>query len=316
MKKILSYMLVGAALLCLGCNGEDDLTPQVDTSSIYEKYIVENATRSSADSTIYEWYKKYNTAFIYNFTDDDIRWMWASKLAIRYTPFDIERTDMILKQLNLIKTSFLDKYDEDFLRKNLPYKVFLVKDLQSMEGSLSYSYVSAMTNNQDAILVAYLQSTGRAYSASTLETDLGNCFGMFFYNRLEVKPTKFINSRVKLNYNLVTTPQDPNIEEELKIRPNFSNTDHYAMVCGFVKAYLPTHVKEPTEVQDFTDYLTFITQNKGSYIRQRTQFYKRVAKRGTYFIEYYRDALGQDLIAMQNAKFPDDPVTMADFNFQ
>ena len=83
----------------------------------------------------------------------------------------------------------------------------------------------------------------------------------------------------------MTTPDDPKIEEELKIKPDFTNSYHDANVCGFVKAYLPTRVKEPTEKEDFTDYLWFITQNKGSWIRQRTQFYKRLAQRGSYFIE-------------------------------
>lgn len=315
MKKIFLTAVALATLLLAGCS-EDELTPQVDTTSAYEKYIVENATRTPADSLIYEWFKQYNTAFVYHIDDKDIRWLWSSKFSLIYTPFDPEREkdmEMLLKHLKLIKQSFLDKYEEGFLRQNLPYKIFLLKDLQTAQTSLKYNYVAAATNNQDAMIIAYLQSTGRAYSAPVLESELSNLFGAFFYQRLPVKPMKFINSRVRVKYTLVTVPEDPAIEEELKIKPDFENEDHEANVCGFVKGYLPTHVQAPGEQQDFTDFLWFITQNRGSWIRQRTQFYKRLAQRGRYFIDFYREQLNQDLIELQNKKFPNDRVTYEDF---
>ncbi|MBR1469618.1 MAG: hypothetical protein IJ605_05870 [Prevotella sp.] len=319
MKKILFSSLAVLALMLNGC-GEDDLVPQVDTSNEYEKYIIENKDRTPADSTIYEWYRQYNTYFIYHFRDEDIKWQWAGKMMLDYSAFDPEKeSDMkaLVRHLNLIKQSFLEKYDESFLRKCLPYKIFLIKNLQQFAGgSLSWAYYPCISNGQDAMMVAYLQSNGRAYSTATMESEMSNVFGKFFYSKLDVKPVKFINSRVKVNYTLVTTPQDPNIEAELAIKPDFSNAQHYANVCGFVKAYLPTFVKEPTEEEDFADYLWFITQNRGSWIRQRTQFYKRLAQRGTYFIEFYKEQMGQDLIESQNNRFPEDPVSIDDFKFQ
>lgn len=315
MKKILFSSLAILALMLNGC-GEDELVSQVDTSNEYEQFIVENKDRSKADSTIYEWYKKYNTYFIYHFRDKDIRWQWAGKMSLEYTPFDPTREkdmEMLLKHLNLIKQSFLDKYEEEFLAQNLPYKIFLLKDLQTKRTSLSYSYVAAATNSQDAIMVAYLQSTGRAYSAPVLESELSNLFGAFFYQRLDVKPVKFISSRVRVKYTLVTVPEDPEIEAEFAVKPDFDNEYHQANVCGFVKAYLPTLVQAPDEVQDFTDFLWFITQNRGSWIRLRTQFYKRLAQRGRYFIDFYREQLNQDLIELQRKKYPNDPVNYEDF---
>lgn len=316
MKKIMFSTVVLMALMLMSC-GEEELVPSVDTSNEYEQYILANKDRSKADSTIYEWYKKYNTYFIYSFRARDIEWQWAGKMMLQYTPYDPERErdlEVLLRHLDLIKQSFLEKYEEGFLRQAMPYKIFLIKDLQGWGiTALDWVYYAALTNNQDAMMLSYLQSNGRAYSATAMESEIGSVFGSFFYDKLDVKPVKFINSRVKVKYNLVTTPEDPKIEEELSVRPSFTNSYHHANVCGFVKAYLPTHVKEPTEVQDFTDYLWFITQNKGSWIRQRTQFYKRLARRGQYFIEFYKEHLNQDLIAQQNEKYPDDPVRIEDF---
>ena len=311
--------MVLLSLMLTGC-GEEELTPQVDTSNEYEEFILANRTRTSTDSLIYEWYKKYNTYFIYSFRDADIKWQWAGKMMLEYTAYDPEREkdmEMLKKHLMLIKESLLDNYDEEFLRECLPYKIFLIKTLDAFGiSSLSWDTYPSLTNNQDAMMIAYLQSNGRAYSKAVLESDLTNIFGAFFYDKLDVKPLKFISSRVAVKYELVTVPQDPKIEEELSIKPSFSNAHHSANVCGFVKGYGPTVVKEPTQQQDFTDYLWFITQNKGSWIRQRTQFYKRLAKRGSYFIEFYRDEMGKNLIEEQNKKFPADPVRIEDFEYQ
>ena len=100
------------------------------------------------------------------------------------------------------------------------------------------------------------------------------------------------------------------------VTPVFENENHEANVCGYIIAYLPTHVQEPTEAQDYADYLTFLTKRPGSEIRQITNFYWRVAYRATLFMEFYKEAFGEDLIAIQNAAFPDDKVTLEDFNYE
>ena len=319
MKKIL-FSSIAILTLTLSSCGEDEITPKVDTSNEYEAYILENRTRTSADSLIYEWFKQYNTYFIYQFRDEDIKWQWAGKLMLEYTVYDPGRENdmnMLMRHLALVKQSFLDQYDENFLRSCLPYKIFLTRNLRGWGfSSLNWEDYACLSNSQDAIMIAYLQASGRAYSATILESELSNVFGNFFYSKLDVKPVKFINSKVRVKYGLVTVPEDPRIEEELKNKPSFSNSYHEANVCGFVKAYLPTRVQAPSEEQDFTDFLWFITQNRGSWIRQRTQFYKRLAQRGTYFIEFYKEQMKQDLIETQNKKFPNDCVTLDDFKFQ
>lgn len=319
--KRLSYLSAALfAIMLAACSSEDDLTPKVDTSNEYATYIMANKDRTPTDSLIYEWLTEYNTYIVYNFRDNDIKWQWSGKMNISYTPYDPEsESDMnlLMKHLNLVKTAFFDNYETDFLRQSLPYKLFFVKSLKgSGFDSFGEASYTALSNSQDAILIAYLQPNGRAYSQATMESEMSGIFGGFFYDKLDVKPLKFLNSRVPVNYDLVTTPADPKVEAELAIKPDFANQEHDANVCGYVKAYLPTHVRVPTEVQDFTDYLWFITQNKGSWIRQRTQFYKRLAQRGSYFIEFYQEVLGQDLIAQQNRKFPNDPVTIDDFKWQ
>lgn len=320
MKKLALYTLLSGALLFSGCATEEDITPNIDTTPEYEELLKVTESSSEIDKTIYEWYQKYNTAFLYKFEDNDFSWLWTSKFNRTYVKFDPSNEEdmaMLEKQLNYIKTKLLDMYDEETLKNALPYKVFLVKELRSTANatsSLSSTWVLAVSNGQDAMMIGYLKKTS-PFTASNFETELGSVFGGFFFNKMPIKPTKFMETRPALTAKLVTLPKDAQMKADLKIEPDFENENHDANVCGYIIGYLPTHVQEPTEAQDYADYLTFLTKRPGSEIRKITNFYWRVAYRATLFMEFYKEAFGEDLIATQNAAFPDDKVTLEDFNY-
>ena len=321
MKKFAIYALLSGALLFSGCATEDDITPNVDTTPEYEELLKVTESSSDADKKIYEWYQKYNTAFLYKFEDNDFSWLWTSKFNRTYVKFDPSNEEdmaMLDKQLGYIQTKLLDMYDEETLKNSLPYKVFLVKELRSTANAtstLSSTWVLAASNGQDAMMIGYLKKTS-PFTATNFEAELGSVFGGFFFAKMPVKPTKFMETRPTLTAKLVTLPKDAQMKEDLKIEPDFENENHDANVCGYIIGYLPTHVQEPTEAQDYADYLTFLTKRSGSEIRKITNFYWRVAYRATLFMEFYKEAFGEDLIAIQNAAFPDDKVTLEDFNYE
>ena len=320
MKKFALYTLLSGTLLFSGCATEDDITPNIDTTPEYEELLKVTESSNEADKIIYDWYQKYNTAFLYKFDDNDFSWKWTGNFQRAYTKFDPtneEDMDMLEKQLDLIKTKLLDLYDEETLKTSLPYKVFLVKELRNSANptsSLSSTWVLAVSNGQDAMAISYLKKTS-PFTASNFETELGTVFGGFFFDKMPIKPTKFLETRPNLLANLVTLPRDPQMDADLDIEPDFDNKYHEANVCGYIIGYTMTYVMAPTEAQDYADYLTFLTKNPGSEIRKITNFYWRVAYRATLFMEFYKEAFGEDLIATQNAAFPDDKVTLEDFNY-
>ena len=140
MKKFAIYALLSGALLFSGCATEDDITPNVDTTPEYEELLKVTESSSDADKKIYEWYQKYNTAFLYKFEDNDFSWLWTSKFNRTYVKFDPSNEEdmaMLDKQLGYIQTKLLDMYDEETLKNSLPYKVFLVKELRSTANATS-----------------------------------------------------------------------------------------------------------------------------------------------------------------------------------
>lgn len=93
MKKNLLYTFMAIGCLSLASCGEDDLTPSIDISPEYEANLALTKSSIHADTVIYKWYQKYNTAILYKFNDNDPTWLWSSKLTNGFKKFDISNRE-------------------------------------------------------------------------------------------------------------------------------------------------------------------------------------------------------------------------------
>lgn len=329
MKKIFYLFAMTGLLSCMmiGCS-EEELTAQIDVQPEYEQKLALNENSTHADSLIYQWYKDYGTAVLYDFEEKDFRWLWASTYNNYYEKFDMtnsEDSDALETTLYYIEKKLFAYYDSAFLAQNLPYKIFVVKELHKGY-SKSSSYENALHNSQDAMMVGYMKSESRSYSSSNFESNLATVFTEIFFDRLPQKPTAFLNSAVAVKFNLMSWPTDADINKYVNSAPYPDFLDKSVMVDRMAHiAYCVGHVHgkggstsiEPSQGQDYADMLSFVKNNTGSYIRQRTQYryYWRLAMRAGLLIDFCNTVLGEDLIAEQNANYPDDKVTLEDFNY-
>lgn len=335
MKSKIIYSVLLACGLCFGSCSEDEIEPKIDITSEYD-YLL-NLTKESihADTIIAEWYKKYDCAALYSFEEKDFRWLWAGKFNGYYELLDISQKEDSMALETMVK--YVNDYliamgDEKTLKKVLPFRIYFTKEFHE-KNDKSSSYLNVAYNEQDALMVGYLNGEDTPYAATDFEYNLNGMYIKFSYNALDPKPKKFIDSREKCKSNMVLMPENSSIqdEEEWKKYPDFLTDEngelkdpfdaqrHQGCVLGFVASVakkvgtVPAYV--PDEATDYGDYLSFITKRPGSYIRERTQYYWRMAKRGGLLIEYYKEYQGEDLIATQNANFPDDKVTLEDFSY-
>jgi hypothetical protein len=319
---ILAVALLAAVFV--GCS-DDELTPKVDTANEYEARLLQRSTETPADSTVYSWYQKYGSAFIYDFTDAEFHWQWASQITDDYVAFDMTDDEDKVKYQDFVKKideGFMQCFSDERLKTTLPYRIFLCKRLNPTASSISDKDTIATTNSQDAIIVAYEGVSGQAYSASDIGNSMTKAFALFFYSKLTVAPTEFIESRTECKYSLVTTPADDKVSAEFTTTKHISSDsstpaykNHEANVCGYIRGYLFTYVKQPTEEQDFADYFAFLACNSSAYIRKYCQTYWRIAKRATIFMNYWKENMGEDLMETHNQKYPNDPLTARDFKY-
>lgn len=333
MKRNILYAIAGMGCLSLASCG-DDITPSIDVSPEYENVLTLTENSIHADTVIYEWYKKYNTAVLYKFKDEDLTWLWSSKMSNLFKKFDItnqEDSIAVEKMVANVQTQLFANYSDDFLAGRLPYRIFLTKQLYK-NSSESSGCIVATNNNQDNMIFGYADEDGDAYSASKFKTETTTVFTKIFFESLNPQPTDFINSKTPCALNLASMPLKPGgttwrdtddaLLAEQKVYPDFVDQTsssaknlHCLQVLGYMVGGASVGVKLPTDGQDYAAYLDFITNNPGSYIRPRTQYYWRMARRATYLINYQKTYQNEDLIAKQNAKFPDDKVTMDDFSY-
>lgn len=320
-KYIFTIIYIVICLLNFSCK-ESSLSPSLDLSPEYDILLSKQASQSEVDAKIYNIYKTYHMAILYKFTQKEFEWGWASKVYKSFVPIDFskeEDQEALANMVKYIETYLLKAYPEDFLKKNLPYRIFLSKELHS-GSSIETSYINSYYNEQDAIMLGYMSSEKKSYSESKFRDNLAAEFAKIFFENLSVKPTKFFAAVPKLKWNLVSAPEDPVLQAAQKQFPDFVDKSdftqknmHSANVIGFIRGKNNT-VMRPTDAQDYADFLAFITNNPGSYIRQRTLYYPRLALRGKLFLEYILNTQKEDLIAIQNKAFPTDKLDLTDFN--
>lgn len=324
--------------------GEKDITPSVNNESEYN-YLLELTPNSTpVDRTIAEWFKKYDCAVLYKFEEKDFRWLWSERINYYYEPieFNSEEDEDYKALENMV--GYIEKYlitgkAESVLKKTLPYKIFLTKEMHQRDYKES-AYLNSIYNGQDAILLGYMQSEEKPFDEISFAANLNAVYMSLVYNALEPKPKEFVESREKCDVigknEWITMPSNPAIEDEPEwdpeVYPDFLNPDengqiptnpdsyyHNANVLGYIYSYGATPgsapLYAPDEATDYSDYYSFITNQSGSYIRARTQYYWRIAKRASLLIEYCKNK-GEDLIAIQNASVPNDPVRLEDFAYE
>lgn len=140
MKSILkSFVYIALFAALCSCAGNDDDLGSIETPDM--GYVLPQGKNAAADQVILSWYQKYNTYFLYEFTEKDFQWSLvnADKLGDEAYRFDPISPDKVLPLLEAIQKGWLDFYSDDFLKKAMPYKVLLAEDVQTQERTFDWS---------------------------------------------------------------------------------------------------------------------------------------------------------------------------------
>lgn len=137
MKNIKSTLLFGMTvygfMLCplfVSCTDDDG-----DLGIISEpepEYTLPQGGNAEADKRIMELFERYGTCFIYDFNPDDAKWSMVAGTgggSMGMSTVTPAKVDYVVKQLDWIEECFFRHYPDEFLKKNLPFKVFLASTI-------------------------------------------------------------------------------------------------------------------------------------------------------------------------------------------
>ena len=154
---ILNLLLLSILVGLYGCKkSEEVLTPSnsVDTYSVPQG-------NNAFDQTIVDYYQKYGTYLLYQFTEKDAYWTptgWKKPVPNSSGAWsvgaEVEAADpaYIPAQLSLIQSKWFSFYSDKFLKKFLPVKILLCKKVDSVYNT--YVFTPVYTANKATKKVA------------------------------------------------------------------------------------------------------------------------------------------------------------------
>ena len=166
-KRYIIGIFIGSVLFC-SCAKASALGPDV---SLERDYVLPQGKSPQADGRIVDLYEKYGSYFLYDFTLLDLNWNQVAnstsyKLALGDPAY---AGDM----LDLLDEVWLQFYPEEFLKKNLPYRIFMADTIYQVlsymdrpmecvktgDNSLAFGYMNADTKKKTATEKLALKNT-------------------------------------------------------------------------------------------------------------------------------------------------------------
>ena len=166
-KRYAIAMLIWGIFLC-SCSKDVALGPDVE---LERDYVLPQGGDPDADERIMDLYEKYGSYFLYDFTVADLNWNQVAnsmlyKLALGEPKYALD-------MLDLLDEVWLKFYPEEFLKQNLPYRVFMADTVYSVlswtdrpeicvktgDNSLAFGYMNEDLKNKTAAEKLELKNT-------------------------------------------------------------------------------------------------------------------------------------------------------------
>ncbi len=304
----IKYFMIGTVMLCgfYGCSSDNDSDFTDELAA--PEYDLKKGTPGSVDEKIYQIHEKYGTYILYSFDEKDFKRKWIGSWSTWYAPANTsDNLKYVEKIVTLLEEKVLSKYDESFIRKNFPYKVFLVDTL--CENSSSYNKRRAknvLSNGNNAIAISNVGVASDKWKQKEwqqLAIELDKAFSMFYYSSLKEKPIKFISLRFgKLFFPTVTDPENV-----------YSKYTYSCYSVGYVAGKLNGYLS-PDESLDFADFIRLMVGTEGTELKRIFSRFPIMKERAAALCGFMKSHMQTDLIATQNTNFPEDKLPLNIFD--
>ncbi len=325
MKKIYYLSAILAVCACM-VSCADDGEGIGSPLDIYNDYdLPQSGASDAANQRILNYYDKYGSFVLYDFTNKDAMWVMntgvASSGGREYiaTTGDPANVDAML---DYIEEIWLDYFPDDFLKKGgMPYKIFLADSVYMKrdwgDGNIkktAYNYYI----NGNSIIIAGLNkvSTMTEYEKSTRKAELFNAMWTYYKSNgliddpeefyagtdYTTKPTMTYGMGPDGYYQWFYTQDDLDALRNRGFIPNYSAYGYNVYSEIYVKysdAYDTwTNVAESTiKANDYNYYLAQIMKATDEEAAELLK-YPAVAKKWNFLIDHYKESVGVDLRAM------------------
>lgn len=306
MKHIIPIVLL-LVVLAFGSCGEKKLTPLEDLSG--KEYDLPEAKAGTLQYKINQIHEKYGTYVLYEFEERDFQRLWTGKWRKWYAPVKLDQggekyVEMIVDAL---ENKLLSKFDQQFVRRNFPYRVFIVDSLCSTSTFNKNRLSDFESNGTNSIAISNAGKVLDDWDESAwnnFETQLNMQFCLFYYPSLEVKPIDFL-ALAPAKFIL------PSYKDPTGTYPDYEATCYNS---GVIKGRMGTTMLKPKPEEDFAFFVQFLTGTPGSRMVDIMTRFPLVKERGMLLYKFMKENMDTDLVKTQNNNFPDDKFPISTFN--
>ena len=293
------------ALLILFAGGvaacsEDGLTPDPELSAL--PYELPRGESGSLEELIYIFHERYGTYILYDVTEVDVNTTWEDRLRYEVVPVDADAyRGCITELVSFMMDSVFASYPDEFIGELLPRRIYLVDTLEfdamlNMAVLENHSLVIAGVGEK---MMAFTDSDWNDFNMELTGMVLGNLF----------VPQEFYD--LILTDNMIGIPglyigyyeSDPEGEFE-----DFYYSIYQVGYVGATRDDMYGMFLAPSEVDDLADYLVFLMSTPGSEIEHICGRFEVVKKRARVVVRSLLEEQDLDVVAIQNANNPSDPL--------
>lgn len=226
-KRYVIGMFIGSVLFC-SCAKDSALGPDV---ALERDYVLPQGKSPQADGRIVDLYEKYGSYFLYDFTLLDLNWNQVAnstsyKLALGDPAY---AGDM----LDLLGEVWLQFYPEEFLKKNLPYRVFMADTIYQVLSYMDRPIECAKTGD-NSLAFGYMNADTKKKTAAE-KLALKNTVQMLFFDLLQVRKAVSIPEEFyKISDYSTKASSDPNDDDYARKRGFVANPQYGNEWCTYV----------------------------------------------------------------------------------
>ena len=226
-KRYVIGMFIGSVLFC-SCAKDSALGPDV---ALERDYVLPQGKSPQADGRIVDLYEKYGSYFLYDFTLLDLNWNQVAnstsyKLALGDPAY---AGDM----LDLLDEVWLQFYPEEFLKKNLPYRVFMADTIYQVLSYMDRPIECAKTGD-NSLAFGYMNADTKKKTAAE-KLALKNTVQTLFFDLLQVRKAVSIPEEFyKISDYSTKASSDPNDDDYARKRGFVANPQYGNEWCTYV----------------------------------------------------------------------------------
>ena len=298
------------ALITLFASGivacsEDDVTLDPELSAL--PYDLPRGEEGALEELIYTFHERYGSYVIYDVTEVELNSTWENRLYNEIVPVDADTyRDCMGELVAFMMDSVFASYPDEFIGELLPRRIYLVDTLKQNNNMLNMT-----TLENHSLVISRVGEEMAAFTESDWE-DLNMELTGAVLGNLTV-PQEFYDLIVYDNLSLgilgfyMTDPEG-----------EFDDYHYGIYSCGLLTsgmrddAYGMFYV--PEQVDDLASYLIFFMSTPATEIEHVCGRFEVIKDRARVMVRSLLEEQELDLVAIQNANCPDDPLVADFFN--